>query len=276
MPELPEVEVVRQGLARCLPGKTITSLRTDQKPLRWPVPESLLRDHLPGATITSVKRRAKYLLIELHNGCLLIIHLGMTGKLGLFQAESPDLKHDHVFLQLEDGSELRFNDVRRFGSIALLTPGEVGEMEETFFSTAGPEPFDPAFTGDYLRDLAHGRSQPVKNFIMDSRVVAGVGNIYANESLFSSGIRPTRAIGRISRIRWNRLAENIRMVLDEAITCGGSTISDFFGTNGESGYFQINFKVYGKDGQPCVQCATDIRKIQLGGRASFYCPACQR
>jgi formamidopyrimidine-DNA glycosylase len=112
--------------------------------------------------------------------------------------------------------------------------------------------------------------------LLDQRLVAGVGNIYANESLFSSGIRPTRAIGRISRIRWNRLAENIRMVLDEAITCGGSTISDFFGTNGESGYFQINFKVYGKDGQPCVQCATDIRKIQLGGRASFYCPACQR
>lgn len=276
MPELPEVEVVRQGLARHLPGKTITSVRTDRKALRWPVPEELLHKHLPGATITAVKRRAKYLLIELDNDSLLIIHLGMTGKLGLFDAQLPDMVHDHVFWKLGDGSELRLNDVRRFGSIALLKPSEVEGIEDNFFRTTGPEPFDPTFTGDYLRSLAHGRNKPVKNFIMDSRVVAGVGNIYANESLFISGIRPTRAIGRISRLRWQRLVKNIRIVLKEAIACGGSTISDFFGTNGESGYFQVNFKVYGKAGQGCVQCATEIRKIQLGGRASFYCHQCQR
>lgn len=276
MPELPEVEVVRKGLALQLPGRTISAVRSNGKSLRRPVPLTLMNHHLPGSVISGVKRRAKYLLVELDNGALLILHLGMTGKLGLFPVNSPETKHDHVFWQLDNGLELRFNDVRRFGSIALLLPEEIGSMEETFFKTTGPEPFDSGFNADYLRKKAAGRSQPVKNFIMDSSVVAGVGNIYANESLFSAGIRPSRPIGSISRKKWQQLIDEIRLVLEKAIACGGSTISDFINASGESGYFQVNFAVYGREGQDCPRCSKSIKRVRLGGRASFFCPNCQK
>jgi len=276
MPELPEVEVVKRGLAPHLPGRVITHVRTDGKALRFPVPLIEMMHHLPGEKISAVHRRAKYLIIETETGTLLIIHLGMTGKLGLFPAETPETLHDHAAWLLDNGMELRFNDVRRFGSISLLQPAAGESLEDTFFKSTGPEPFDPGFTPDYLLETARNKSKPVKNFIMDNHVVAGVGNIYANESLHAAGIRPTRPAGSLNRKKWAHLIASIRKILEEAISCGGSTISDFIGASGQRGYFQINFSVYGRSGELCNTCRNTIVSQKIGGRASFYCPSCQR
>jgi formamidopyrimidine-DNA glycosylase len=276
MPELPEVEVVRRGLLNHLPGRTITGLSTDGKEMRLPVPETALRASLTGARITDVRRRAKYLLIDMDNGSVLIVHLGMTGLLGLFPEQSELDVHDHLCWSLDNGYELRFNDVRRFGSVRVVGPDQAATLEQTLFKATGPEPFSKHFDGHYLYGKAHKKQQPVKNFIMDGRVVAGVGNIYANESLFSAGIRPTRKAGAISQKRYDLLVDKIREVLSTAIDCGGSTISDFLDASGTSGYFQIHFKVYGRRDQPCPVCCTPIRHVKLGGRASYFCPGCQR
>ena len=262
MPELPEVEVVRKGLELHLPGRIITAVRHDGKKLRSEVPYRDMQTLLPGNSIVALKRRAKYLLIEMSNTTLLIIHLGMTGKLGLFEKSSPALVHDHIAWQLDNGLELRFNDVRRFVYI--------------FYKTTGPEPFDADFNADYLYRRAAGRTVPVKNFIMNSSVVAGIGNIYANESLFAAGIRPSRPAGKISLKRWELLIDKTRAVLRHAICCGGSSISDFIGASGEKGYFQIRFCVYGRTGEQCPHCTASIKALRLGGRASFFCPKCQR
>ncbi|NNK14534.1 MAG: bifunctional DNA-formamidopyrimidine glycosylase/DNA-(apurinic or apyrimidinic site) lyase [Desulfofustis sp.] len=276
MPELPEVEVVRRGLLNHLPGRTIAGLSTDGKKMRLPVPETALRSSLIGARITNVRRRAKYLLIDMDNGSVLIVHLGMTGILGLFPINTELDVHDHVCWSLDNGYELRFNDPRRFGSVQIVGPNHVKTLEQTLFKATGPEPFAEHFDGRYLYDKAHKKQQPVKNFIMDGRVVAGVGNIYANESLFSAGIRPTRKAGAISKKRYSLLVDKIREVLTTAIDCGGSTISDFLDASGTSGYFQIHFNVYGRKDQPCPVCSTPIRNVKLGGRASYFCPGCQR
>lgn len=275
MPELPEVEVVRQGLLNHLPGRTLTNLSTDGKRMRLPVPVKALKS-LTGNQIIDVRRRAKYLLIEMDNGAVMVVHLGMTGILGLFPQEADIDPHDHVRWKLDNGYELRFNDVRRFGSIRVVGPDQVEALEQTIFKATGPEPFSETFGGSYLYKKAHKKQQPVKNFIMDGRVVAGVGNIYANESLFSAGIRPGRKAGAISEKRYLLLVEKIREVLTTAIECGGSTISDFLDTSGTKGYFQIHFNVYGRKDMPCLVCSTPIRHVKLGGRASFFCPACQR
>lgn len=276
MPELPEVEVVRRGLLNHLPGRTITGLFTDGKRLRLPVPEKELRARLIGARIIDVRRRAKYLLIDFDNGELLILHLGMTGILGLFSRKAEIAPHDHVCWNLDNGYDLRFNDVRRFGSVRLIGPEQIATLEQTVFKDTGPEPFSENFNGSYLYRKAHKKQQPIKNFIMDGRVVAGVGNIYANESLFNAAIRPTRKAGAVSEKRYGLLVNKIREVLANAIECGGSTISDFIDTSGARGYFQIHFKVYGRKDQPCPTCGTLIRHRKLGGRASFFCPSCQR
>lgn len=276
MPELPEVEVVRRGLLNHLPGRTITGLFTDGKRLRLPVPEKELRARLTGARIIDVRRRAKYLLIDFDNGELLILHLGMTGILGLFSRKAEIAPHDHVCWNLDNGYDLRFNDVRRFGSVRLIGPEQIATLEQTVFKDTGPEPFSENFNGSYLYRKAHKKQQPIKNFIMDGRVVAGVGNIYANESLFNAAIRPTRKAGAVSEKRYGQLVNKIREVLATAIECGGSTISDFIDTSGARGYFQIHFKVYARKDQPCPTCGTLIRHRKLGGRASFFCPSCQR
>jgi len=276
MPELPEVEVVRRGLLNHLPGRTITGLFTDGKRLRLPVPEKELRARLTGARIIDVRRRAKYLLIDFDNGELLILHLGMTGILGLFSRKAEIAPHDHVCWNLDNGYDLRFNDVRRFGSVRLIGPEQIATLEQTVFKDTGPEPFSENFNGSYLYRKAHKKQQPIKNFIMDGRVVAGVGNIYANESLFNAAIRPTRKAGAVSEKRYGLLVSKIREVLTTAIECGGSTISDFIDTSGARGYFQIHFNVYGRKDQPCPTCGTLIRHRKLGGRASFFCPSCQR
>jgi len=276
MPELPEVEVVKQGLSPLLSGRTIVDLVSDGKSLRTPVPVSMMQKLLPGKAILSVKRRAKYLLLELEDKTLLIIHLGMTGKLGLFPKGAPEIPHDHICWYLDNDMELRFNDIRRFGSVVLLPAEKSSLLENTFFHATGPEPFDEAFNADYLLQKAAGRKKPIKNFIMDSSVVAGIGNIYANESLFKAKIRPSKPSGSISKKKWHILIGEIRNVLNEAIACGGSTISDFIGASGDRGYFQINFNVYGRKDQSCPRCSIPIKLLKLGGRSSFFCPKCQK
>lgn len=275
MPELPEVEVVRRGLLNILPGRTVTGFASDGKRLRQPVPTERIEQLLVGARIIDISRRAKYLLVHFNNRAIMLLHLGMTGKLGLFPKHSKLKAHDHARWMLDNDRELRFNDVRRFGSIRVIASEETSLLDQTVFSTAGPEPFSDAFSGHYLKAKAHKKEQAVKSFIMDSRTVAGVGNIYANESLFNAGIRPARKAGAISEKRYAVLAGEIRKVLDKAIVCGGSTISDFLNAGGDSGYFQVHFNVYGRTDQPCPVCSTPIRQQTIGGRSSFFCPVCQ-
>ncbi len=276
MPELPEVEVICQGIRPFLVGRTITAISYSGKRLRQPVPmESMQRDVI-NQTITTVERRAKFLQIGLQRGDMLIIHLGMTGNLGIFSPSAPRAKHDHVLWSLDNATELRYNDIRRFGSIRLLTLNEVADREETIFKTTGPEPFSDEFSPEYLQNLAKDKTLAIKLFIMTNQVVAGVGNIYANESLFAAGIKPTKKAQMLTRKEWDRLVSEIRKVLRHAIDCGGSTISDFLNAHQERGYFQINFKVYGREGEKCNLCSAKVMKLKIGGRASYYCPICQK
>ncbi|MBW1634992.1 MAG: bifunctional DNA-formamidopyrimidine glycosylase/DNA-(apurinic or apyrimidinic site) lyase [Deltaproteobacteria bacterium] len=276
MPELPEVEVICRGIRPFLLNRTIREIHHSGKKLRRDVPVTALNEELINSRVAAVERRAKYLLIRFDTSALLIFHFGMTGNLGIFSPHSPTAKHDHLRLRLDNETELRFNDTRRFGSISLIRPGEQGTVERDFFKNSGPEPFTDKFSGKYLQQLAKGKQQPVKVFIMTSRTVAGIGNIYASESLFAAGIRPSRKIKQISLQSWNRLAAEIRKVLKEAISCGGSTISDFVNASQEKGYFQMNFKVYGRSGESCLKCSSSIKKQTIGGRASYYCPKCQK
>jgi formamidopyrimidine-DNA glycosylase len=275
MPELPEIEVIRRGLQLHLPGRRIEAVFYDGKKLRRPVPFEAMQQLVVGRKISKVSRRAKFLLVQMDNDAVLILHLGMTGRLGLFPADSPLANHDHVRWRLDCGLELRLHDTRRFGSVQLLTADEAADMN-TFFNTTGPEPFSDTCTPEYLYAKARLRKQPIKTFLMDMQIIAGFGNIYANECLFSIGINPSRPAGSLSIQDWQRLLPELRALLNHAIDCGGSTISDFLNASGERGYFQVHFKVYGKKGEPCPQCKTPIEKIQLGGRASYFCPACQK
>jgi formamidopyrimidine-DNA glycosylase len=276
MPELPEVEVICRGIRSFLIGHTVTAIQCSGKKLRHPVPMEAMQRTMVNQKIISVERRAKFLQLGLEKGEMLIIHLGMTGNLGIFPPTSPRAKHDHVLWLLDNSTELRYNDSRRFGSIQLLAADEVADREKTIFKTTGPEPFGNDFTAEYLQNLAEGKSLAVKLFIMTNQTVAGIGNIYANESLFSAGIRPSRKAQEITLKEWGRLVIEIRKVLTHAIECGGSSISDFLNASQEKGYFQINFKVYGREGMPCTRCSTKIEKEKLGGRASYFCPKCQK
>ncbi|MBU1568094.1 MAG: bifunctional DNA-formamidopyrimidine glycosylase/DNA-(apurinic or apyrimidinic site) lyase [Proteobacteria bacterium] len=276
MPELPEVEVICRGIRPHLVGRTITAIYHSGKQLRWPVPFDLLCHEMIGHQVIAVSRRAKYLQISLDSGSMLIIHLGMTGNLGFFPPKNEPAKHDHLRFTLDNCMELRYNDSRRFGSIQVLKSRETANLEETVFRTTGPEPFSNAFSPEYLHELAKGKQQAVKVFIMATQVVAGVGNIYASESLFRAGILPTRKVRTISKKDWGRLVSAIHEILQHAIDCGGSTISNFINARQEKGYFQVNFKVYGRQGEPCITCQEKIEKISLGGRASYFCPRCQK
>ncbi len=276
MPELPEVEVICRGIRPHLVGRVITGILHSGKSLRQAVPFERLRREMPGRRITSVTRRAKFIMIGMDNGALLIIHLGMTGNLGFFNPAALPAKHDHVRWILDNGLELRYNDSRRFGSVRILSPEETAGLEQTIFKTTGPEPFGDAFSADYLYRLAGGREVAVKTFIMTNSVVAGVGNIYANESLFKAGIRPDRKVRSLSKNEWRKLVSAIREILSQAIECGGSTISDFVNASRERGYFQIHFRIYGKGGENCAGCGSIIEKTTIGGRASYCCPKCQK
>lgn len=276
MPELPEVEVITRGLRPHIVGKKITSIWYSGKKLRIPLYLEDFERSIIDDGIVEVTRRAKYVQIGMSSGCLLVIHLGMTGNLGIFDTTSPRSKHAHLEWTLDDGHSLRFNDTRRFGSVQLLSKEDADNREEKFFQNTGPEPLGPIFSPSYLMDLAKRRQLTIKQFIMNKEVVAGIGNIYANESLFSAGLSPLRKANSLSEAECTRLIGAIRQVLEHAIACGGSTISDFLNVGQERGYFQMNFKVYGKAGAKCSACSAVIEKTILGGRASFYCPQCQK
>ncbi|MFM7121695.1 MAG: bifunctional DNA-formamidopyrimidine glycosylase/DNA-(apurinic or apyrimidinic site) lyase [Gammaproteobacteria bacterium] len=268
MPELPEVETTARGIAPHLVGRSVVSWTLRVPALRWPVD---LPDSLNGARIERVARRAKYILIETPTGAL-IVHLGMSGSLRILSESRPPLRHDHFDLELDDGRVLRFNDPRRFGSLHWQ-PHPVGR--HWLLADLGVEPLDAAFDGAYLKAAATRRRAPVKNFIMDGRMVVGVGNIYAAESLFLSGIRPTRAAGRVRRVEYDRLAHNIRRVLTRSIVMGGTTLRDFVNHDGQPGYFQQSLWVYGREGEACKACGTLLVGLRLGNRGTVYCPLCQ-
>lgn len=271
MPELPEVETVRRGLAPHLTGQIVTGVVVRQPRLRWPVPDDLAAQ-LPGQTIRRVERRAKYLLLRADTGTA-ILHLGMTGRLRILPAGAPLQKHDHVDLMLASGRCLRFNDSRRFGALLwTLEPPERHPLLEPL----GPEPLGDAFSGAYLHQRAQGRIPAIKTFVMDNRVVVGVGNIYANEALFAAGIGPLRPAGQITLAEYERLAEAIQDILDEAIRQGGTTLRDFVGGEGEPGYFQQCLRVYDRYALPCTACGEPIQRCRIGQRATYYCPRCQR
>ena len=270
MPELPEVETTRRGLAPHLEGRRITAVTLRRATLRWPIP-SAIRRHLPGQSITAVRRRAKYLLLDTAAGSALW-HLGMTGVLRVLPAAAAAGKHDHVDVVLDSGQVLRFSDPRRFGCLLWQPPGETHPL----LAGLGPEPLSDAFDGDYLFSRSRGRRVPVKSFLMDQAVVVGVGNIYAAESLFRAGIGPLRAAGSISRERYRRLADAVKQILAYAIARGGTTLRDFLNADGLPGYFEQELLVYGREGEACKACGGQIRAARLGGRASAWCPRCQR
>lgn len=272
MPELPEVETVRRGLAPHLVGRRIERLVVREPRLRWPVPRGLPA-RVQGRTVAALTRRGKYLIATLDSGDRLILHLGMTGRLLVLDPAEPLRKHDHVDVLLDSGRMVRFHDPRRFGAL-LLWPAR--EAEHPLLANMGPEPFTEAFDGQYLYAKSRGRSAAVKTFVMDGRIVVGAGNIYAAESLFHAGIRPTRAAGKLSRGDCERLAREIRAVLGAAVELGGTTLRDFAGADGASGYFQQELFVYDRGGEPCRVCGTTIRRLTLGARQSCYCPRCQR
>jgi len=278
MPELPEVETVRRGVEPHVIGRTITAVHVRDARLRWPVPPHFA-SFASGQRIESVSRRGKYLLFHLARGPgaltgdRIIVHLGMTGRLYVLDRETALLKHDHVDIDLSDGTRLRYNDARRFGAVLPWPASEPGHV---LIDQLGPEPFSPEFSGEHLFEQSRGRRAPLKNFIMDGHIVVGAGNIYAAEALFRAGLRPTRRAGRVSRVEYTRLAQTIREVLGEAIVQGGTTLRDFAGARGEAGYFQQDLNVYGREGQPCRVCGTIIKGIRLGNRASCWCPCCQR
>jgi len=276
MPELPEVEVICRGLRPHLLHRTITRLSYNKKPLRHPVHLKMMRTQLVGNTIKWIDRRAKYLLLRFSNNSTLIIHLGMTGNLGLFPMDVEKAIHDHLCWQLDNDMELRFNDTRRFGSVRIIHPQDAELIEEKYFKQTGIEPLEEHCNANYLLDKAKGKKRPIKTFLMDSQIIAGIGNIYANETLFTAAINPTTPAGSLTKNEWQLLIKQLQATLLHAISCGGSTISDFADANGAPGYFQINFKVYGKAGTPCPACGTLIEKIKLSGRATFFCPACQK
>jgi len=269
MPELPEVETTRRGILSATEGHQVVALQVHERRLRWPVPTELTQ--LQGQRITTITRRGKYLLLHTSAGVALI-HLGMSGSLRLVSPGTPRKPHDHIELTLGSGLLLRFHDPRRFGCFLwLTTPPE----EHPLLATLGPEPLEEGFDGAYLFQRSRHKSAPIKSFIMDSHVVVGVGNIYANEALFRAGIHPLRAAGRIGAGRYDLLAEAIRTILAYAIERGGTTLRDFVNGHGEPGYFQLELDAYGRAGEPCHHCQTLLKEVRLGGRSTVYCPLCQ-
>jgi len=270
MPELPEVETSRRGIAPHILGQRIDSIDIRERRLRWPV-SSDVEAKLPGATVTAVSRRAKYLLLETSRGTA-IIHLGMSGSVYVVDRGTPASVHEHFDINFDSGRALRYRDPRKFGSLHW-TWDPAGHW---LIRDLGPEPLGPDFDGNYLHARSRGRSIAVKPFIMNSSIVVGVGNIYASEALFAAGIHPRRAAGRISLPRYQALAEAIRQVLEKAIKAGGTTLRDFYGGDGKPGYFRYELAVYDRAEEPCLRCGAPLSSIVLGQRATYYCKNCQR
>ena len=272
MPELPEVETTRRGIEPYVAGETVEQIVVRQKQLRWPIPTPKIKKQLVGKPIHRVARRGKYLLLESDLGTLMI-HLGMSGNLRVVEKGKAVADHDHFDLVLASGKALRLNDPRRFGAV-LWTTEDIAEHK--LIEHLGPEPFDESFDAQYLHGLSRGRKAPVKTFIMDSKMVVGVGNIYANEALFKAGIHPKRAAGKISKARYESLVAAIKLTLAEAIKQGGTTLKDFVGSDGKPGYFKQELLVYGRAGEPCVECETPLTEVRLGQRSTVFCKSCQK
>ena len=270
MPELPEVETTRAGLAPHLEGRRVRSVLLRRPDLRWPIPHEV-GERLPGQRVAAVRRRAKYLLFDTDAGSALL-HLGMSGSLRVLPAKTPVREHDHVDIALDSGRVLRFNDPRRFGCLLWQPPGETHAL----LRGLGPEPLSEAFDGDYLFERSRGRSAPVKTFLMDQKVVVGVGNIYAAEALFAAGISPLRAAGKVSRERYVLLADAVQRILAHAIARGGTTLRDFIAPDGAPGYFEQELAAYGRGGEPCPRCGRPLKQAMIGQRALVWCVHCQR
>jgi len=271
MPELPEVETTRRGIAQAVTGKVIGNVIVREPRLRWRLPDEFA-GQLQGQAIREVRRRAKYLLIDLDRGCL-IVHLGMSGSFRVMTAGIAPLKHDHVDLVLEATHCLRFNDPRRFGSMHYTTDDP---NNHSLLKRLAPEPLSDDFNADYLAKKARRRKVAVKQFIMNGNLVVGVGNIYASEALFRSGIRPSRAAGRVKADELAKLVKAIKAVLNAAIRAGGTTLRDYVNADGAPGYFKQKLFVYERAGEPCRKCKTPIKQLRHGQRSTYYCPTCQR
>lgn len=271
MPELPEVETVCRGMARVLEGRVLARVEVRRRDLRWPVPDDF-EARLAGARVTSIFRRAKYGLIATDRGDVALMHLGMSGRMRV-DPESPEL-HDHVLLATDDGHTLVFNDPRRFGSFHLARCDDW--PQHRLLAHLGPEPLGNAFNGPALHTAIAGRTSSIKAALLDQAVVSGVGNIYACEALYGAGINPRRKAASLSATRADRLVQAVREVLDHAIAAGGSSLRDYVQVDGELGYFQHAWQVYGREGAPCRACGQPVRRIVQSGRSTFYCPRCQR
>lgn len=270
MPELPEVETTLRGIRPWLEGRRLEAVTVREARLRWPVPATVQQAR--GARVTGLRRRAKYLLLETDAGGDLLVHLGMSGSLRVITDESAPRVHDHFDLVTRD-AVIRYNDPRRFGALLWVTPPR---SVHPLLRHLGPEPLGGDFDGRWLYERSRGRRVAVKNFIMDGRVVVGVGNIYASEALFMAGIHPTRPAGRIALARYERLAAAIRDVLSRSIAQGGTTLRDYVNSDGAPGYFALDLLAYGRGGEPCFQCGAPLRQKTIGQRSSFYCIRCQR
>lgn len=270
MPELPEVETTLRGIQPSIDQQTIQSIEIRNGRLRWPVDPELVQK-LPGLVVLSVKRRAKYLLLETEKGHL-ILHLGMSGNLRVLSHDEPIKKHDHIDIRFENGLLLRYHDPRRFGSL-LWT--EANPMSHDLLKSLGPEPLTDGFNADYLYDKLQGRKTAIKTFVMNNHIVVGVGNIYANESLFLSRIHPTRPAHSVTKAETELLVKHIKQVLAKAIEQGGTTLKDFLSPSGQPGYFEQKLNVYGRAGEPCPLCQQPVQKQVLNQRAAYYCDACQ-
>jgi len=283
MPELPEVETVRRGIAPVMEGELIANVQVNRPDLRWPFPDRMA-ERLKGRHVTQVRRRSKYILVDVDSGETLLIHLGMSGRIlisgdpqGRFVHDHPAVqKHDHVVFEMRSGARITYNDPRRFGAMDLLD--RAGADEHPLLRDIGPEPFGNGFAPDPFFSAIKGRNSPIKSVLLDQKTVAGLGNIYVCETLFRAGIDPQTKANKLSRKRADSLVPIIRDVLSEAIEAGGSSLKDFRQADGELGYFQHSFDVYGRENEPCrtVDCKGTIRRIVQSGRSTFLCAQCQR
>jgi formamidopyrimidine-DNA glycosylase len=275
MPELPEVETVRRGLALKMTGRTIVRAELRRQDLRRPFPPMLART-LTGAAIGKLSRRGKYILIELDDNGTLLLHLGMSGRITAGDAATPHALHDHVILTLDDGTVVRFNDARRFGLVDYMRRGE--EAAHKLLAGMGPEPLEPGFDGACLAKALAGKMTPIKAALLDQRIVAGLGNIYVCEALYRAGISPRRLAATVAGARADKLVAAIKSVLTEAVEAGGSSLRDYVQADGELGYFQHRWAVYGREGEPCpgCTCAEGVRRIAQSGRSTFFCAKKQR
>jgi|UniRef100_A0A7V6A2W3 formamidopyrimidine-DNA glycosylase len=270
MPELPEVEVIKRGLAPRLVGRRFLTVTVGDKSLRRGSSRQELLRWLPGRRLEDLRRRGKYLVFALEGGVTLLVHLGMTGRLlmGVPPGHGP---HVHLLFTLENGLTLAFQDVRRFGQVLVFPPGEpVLPLEQV-----GREPFSRRVTPAWLAGVAQGRTRPLKNFLLDGRILAGIGNIYACEIMFAAGLHPTTPAGALRLTDWAHVLQKTRRILTRAIRQGGTTVNDFLNSHGETGLFQVELMVYGREGQPCKQCGKTIRRLIQAGRSTFFCPRCQ-